>query len=69
MVRLENAGRPTTEALDQVYVAAAGAALTPLRQVTDLGFTASMPEIQRYDKDRAITVTSKSSRLRRRTSG
>jgi multidrug efflux pump subunit AcrB len=57
VVRLANAGRPTTEVLDRVYVPAAGGALTPLRQVADFGFEASTPEIQRYDEERAVTVT------------
>lgn len=59
VVRLANTGRPSPDVLDRVYVPAAGGALTPLRQVADLGFTASTPEIQRYDKERAVTVTSK----------
>jgi len=56
VVRLANAGRPTPEALDRVYLPAAGG-LTPLRQVAELGFEASTPEIQRYAKERAVTVT------------
>ncbi len=57
VVRLANAGRPTAEALDRVYVPVADGALTPLRQVAGLGFEASTPEIQRYDKERTVTLT------------
>ncbi|CAA9303113.1 MAG: RND multidrug efflux transporter; Acriflavin resistance protein [uncultured Gemmatimonadetes bacterium] len=56
-VRLPNAGRPGPDALDRVYVAAAGGAQVPLGQVARLRFESSPPLIQRRDQERSVTVT------------
>ncbi len=58
VVRLAHATWPTMESLDRIYLPGNGGALTPLRQVTDLRFTATVPEVQRYDKERSVTLTS-----------
>jgi multidrug efflux pump subunit AcrB len=56
-VRLPNDGRPAPDALDRVYVAAAGGAQVPLQQVSRLRFESSSPLIQRRDQERSVTVT------------
>lgn len=58
VVRLAHRGRPKAQALDRVYLPTATGALTPARQVATLGFSSSPTEIQRYDKQRTVTVTS-----------
>jgi multidrug efflux pump subunit AcrB len=57
VVRLAN-GPARPEMLDRVYVASVSGALTPLRQIADVRFETGVPEIQRYDRERAVTVTS-----------
>ncbi len=58
VVRLPHAGRPRPEALDRIWVTGANGAQVPVRQVASLRFKASPTEIQRYDKERTVTVTS-----------
>ncbi|MCI0433616.1 MAG: efflux RND transporter permease subunit [Gemmatimonadetes bacterium] len=59
VVRLARAGpRPTPAALDRIYVPSRAGRLTPLRQIADVQFEAGLPEIQRVDRERAVTVTS-----------
>lgn len=59
VVRLASAERrPTPGTLDHIYVASRAGRLTPLRQIADVRFEAGLPEIQRVDRERAVTVTS-----------
>jgi len=58
VVRLASAGRPGPDAFDRVYVASMGGTLTPLRQIADVHFETQVPEIQRVDRRRSVTVTS-----------
>jgi multidrug efflux pump subunit AcrB len=58
VVRLAHAGWPGTEALERVYLPTGSGGLTPLRQVATTGFEASPTEIQRFDRSRAVTITS-----------
>jgi len=58
VVRLASVSRPTPAALDRIYVASEQGRLTPLRQVADVRFEAGLPEIQRVDRERSVTVTS-----------
>ncbi len=58
VVRLARAGRPTPGELDRLYVASAGGRLAPLAQVAAVRFERAAPEIQRYDRERTVTVTS-----------
>ena len=57
VVRLASA-TADPETLDRVYVASVSGALTPLRQIADVRFETGVPEIQRYDRERSVTVTS-----------
>jgi multidrug efflux pump subunit AcrB len=57
-VRLAHDGRPDAGALDRVYVASMAGAQVPLWQVADLRFAASVPRIERKDRQRSVTVTS-----------
>ncbi|HEX6041451.1 efflux RND transporter permease subunit, partial [Longimicrobium sp.] len=57
-VRLPQAGMPTVEALDRVYVSALSGATVPLRQVADVRFASTAPRIQHHEQERAVTVTS-----------
>jgi multidrug efflux pump subunit AcrB len=58
VVRLASAGRPGPDAFDRVYVPSMAGALTPLRQIADVRFETEVPEIQRVDRERSVTVTS-----------
>ena len=58
VVRLAREGRARPEALDRVYVASMAGALTPLRQIASVRFEAEVPEIERVDRVRSVTVTS-----------
>jgi multidrug efflux pump subunit AcrB len=59
VVRLASAGeRPTPATLDRVYVASQAGQLTPLRQIADVRFEADLPQIQRVDRERTVTITS-----------
>ncbi|MGE3527679.1 MAG: efflux RND transporter permease subunit, partial [Gemmatimonadales bacterium] len=57
VVRLAS-GPADPRTLDRVYVAAGSGAMTPLRQIASVRFETGVPEIQRYDRERAVTVTS-----------
>jgi multidrug efflux pump subunit AcrB len=57
VVRLA-AGTPVPATLDRVYVASELGGLTPLGQIASVHFETGIPEIQRYDRERAVTVTS-----------
>lgn len=56
-VRLPHAGRPGTDALDRTYVASATGQQVPLRQVATVGFESSPPLIQRFNRERSVSVT------------
>jgi multidrug efflux pump subunit AcrB len=58
VVRLERAERSSPHDLDRVHVASASGVLTPLRQIADVRFESDVPEIQRIDRERSVTVTS-----------
>jgi multidrug efflux pump subunit AcrB len=58
VVRVAEQARPAPSALNDVYVASFAGASTPLGQVADVRFESSVPEIQRYNRERAVTVTS-----------
>jgi multidrug efflux pump subunit AcrB len=58
VVRLSDAVRPTPATLDRIHIASLGGHLTPLRQLADVTFETDVPEIQRFDRERAVTVTS-----------
>jgi multidrug efflux pump subunit AcrB len=59
VVRLASAGkRPTPATLDRVYVASQAGQSTPLRQIADVRFEAGLPQIQRVDRERTVTITS-----------
>jgi len=58
VVRLGRSARPSPEDLDRVYVSSSTGHLTPLAQVADLRFERAVPEIQRFDRVRSVTVTS-----------
>lgn len=58
VVRLASSTRPRPANLDRIYVASGSGALTPLRQIADVRFEADVPQIQRVDRERTVTVTS-----------
>jgi multidrug efflux pump subunit AcrB len=58
IVRLARAERPTPDELDRIYVSSATGRLAPLAQVAAVRFERAAPEIQRYDRERTVTVTS-----------
>jgi multidrug efflux pump subunit AcrB len=58
VVRLGRLGRPSPADLERVYVASANGRLTPLAQVADLRLERAVPEMQRYNRARSVTVTS-----------
>ncbi|MEJ2205005.1 MAG: efflux RND transporter permease subunit [Gemmatimonadota bacterium] len=58
VVRLAADSRPEPANLDRIYVASVAGILTPLRQIADVTFEADVPEIQRVDRGRTVTVTS-----------
>jgi multidrug efflux pump subunit AcrB len=58
VVRLAGAPTPDPAALDRLYIASLGGALTPLRQLAQVRFEADVPEIRRVDRERAVTVSS-----------
>ncbi len=57
VVRLARSGRPSPTDLERVYVSSANGRLTPLAQVADLTFERAVPEMQRYNRTRTVTVT------------
>jgi multidrug efflux pump subunit AcrB len=58
VVRAADHARPAPAALDHVYLASTAGAGTPLSQLADVRFESGVPEIQRVDRERAVTVTS-----------
>ncbi|HZN97415.1 MAG TPA: efflux RND transporter permease subunit [Gemmatimonadales bacterium] len=58
VVRLAGDPRPGPATIDRLYVASMTGRLTPIRQVADIRFETDVPEIQRVDRERAVTVTS-----------
>ena len=52
------ASRPAPADLDRVYVSSLAGRLTPLAQVATVRFERAVPEIQRYDLERTVTVSS-----------
>ncbi|HEX7091959.1 MAG TPA: efflux RND transporter permease subunit [Longimicrobiales bacterium] len=58
VVRLARASRPDPSALDRIYIASTAGRLAPLRQVADVRFETSVAEIQRVDRERAVTISS-----------
>jgi multidrug efflux pump subunit AcrB len=58
VARLGREGRPNPEDLERVHVSASSGRLVPLAQVADLRFERAVPEIQRYNRVRSVTVTS-----------
>jgi len=57
VVKLAGAGRPSPDDLDRLYVSSASGRLTPLAQLADVRFERAVPQMQRYDRTRAVTVT------------
>ncbi|MGE5179562.1 MAG: efflux RND transporter permease subunit [Bacteroidota bacterium] len=57
VVRLPHTGRPSPDDLRSIYVASTTGRLTPLAQVADVRFERAVPEMQRYDRTRTVTVT------------
>ncbi|MGE5175938.1 MAG: efflux RND transporter permease subunit [Hyphomicrobiales bacterium] len=57
VVRLPHDGRPSPADLQRVYVASTSGRLTPLAQVADVRFERAVPEMQRYNRTRCVTVT------------
>lgn len=58
VVRLAGWTRPTPETLDRVYVASQAGRMTPLRQIADVRFETTLPEVTRVDRERTVVVTS-----------
>ena len=56
-ITLLQTGRPTLDALDDLYVTSAAGAQVPLRQLASLEFDASPSKIEHFDKLRSVTVT------------
>ena len=57
MLRLAPVSRPSPEDLARLYVSGVRGGLTPLSQVATLRFERAVPEIQRRDRERSVTVT------------
>ena len=57
VARLAGGGRPRPEDLQRVYVAANSGRLTPLAQLAEVRFERAVPQVQRYDRVRAVTVS------------
>ena len=57
MLRLAPTQRPRPEDLERLYVSGARGQLTPLAQVARLRFERAVPEVQRRDRVRSVTVT------------
>ena len=58
VVRMNDATRPTHGTLELIYVASQTGDLVPLRHVADVRFEGGLPEIERVDRERTVTVTS-----------
>ena len=57
VVRLARAGRPPPDDLQRIYVSSMTGRLTPLAQVAAVRFERAVPEIQRYHRERMVTVS------------
>ncbi|HEX7121343.1 MAG TPA: efflux RND transporter permease subunit, partial [Gemmatimonadaceae bacterium] len=58
VLRLARDDRPHPRALERLYVASSNGSLAPMAQVATVRFERAVPEIQRYDRARTVTVTS-----------
>jgi len=58
VVRLAARERPSPRTLDAIYVSSGAGRLTPLRALAAVRFESDVPEIQRVDRERAVTVSS-----------
>ena len=58
VVRLARHERPAPRDLDRVHVASSAGVLVPLTQIADVRLERAVPEIQRYDRERTVTVAS-----------
>jgi multidrug efflux pump subunit AcrB len=58
VLRLAPVARPGPEDLQRLYVSSADGHLTPLAQVSSVRFERAVPEVQRYNRQRSVTVTS-----------
>jgi multidrug efflux pump subunit AcrB len=56
MLRLAPLARPEPRDLERLYVSGARGRLTPLSQLADIRFERAVPEIQRYNRVRSVTV-------------
>ncbi len=56
VVRLAGGGRPSPADLQRVYVSSVNGRLTPLAQVAEVHYERAVPEIQRHNRTRAVTV-------------
>ncbi len=56
--RLARTARATPDALSQLYVASNSGAQVPLTQISTIQLEQTLPRIQHYDTERAVTVTS-----------
>jgi multidrug efflux pump subunit AcrB len=59
VVRLPGVGKPTLEMLDRVYVNSITGAQVPLKQIAQVQLEATPTTIQRYNKERAVTITAR----------
>jgi multidrug efflux pump subunit AcrB len=57
VVRLARDERPSPADLSRIYVSSMSGQLAPLSQVADVRFERATPEIQRYDRERTVTVS------------
>ena len=58
VMRLAPVGRPGPDDLRRLYVSSTDGHLTPLAQVANFRFERAVPEVQRYNRQRSVTVTS-----------
>jgi multidrug efflux pump subunit AcrB len=58
VVRFAGASPATPGTLDHLHVAATSGRLSPLAQVATVEFESGVPEIQRVDRERSVTLTS-----------
>jgi multidrug efflux pump subunit AcrB len=58
VVRFAGVSRPTPGTLDLLHVASTSGVLAPLGQFSTLEFQSGIPEIQRVDRERSVTLTS-----------
>jgi multidrug efflux pump subunit AcrB len=58
VVRLASDVPRTPATLDRLHVATSYGTLTPLRQIADVQFESGVAEIERFDRERAVTLTS-----------